>query len=971
MRRKKIYDKEFSKYIKNKRIILVGSNKYLKEDNQGEFINSFDLVARVNHSMFIQSEEEIHIGNRTNISYTLPMEVEKIKNDKGIQIDRWQESTQWVCSCGNSLSSRLMDVQFIKENQGKIPFHKINKSIYEEVVNKIEDTLSHNLIPIIDLLSYDIKELYLIGLNIKKESELSYLKKIFEIDNRVKSDDYLLDKLDLDEEIKNMATKKKVKKRKRVKKTRKILLRNGQSPGDILMLSAAVRDLKKAYPNVLIDVKTSAGAIWENNPYITKFDEKEKDVEEYRIGYSLIHQSNEGPYHFVHGFRKELEKKLNLEIPATKYWGDIHISDLEKSWMSQVEEMGVKNKFWIIMAGGKFDFTCVLKGSRIQTENGYKKIEDIDENDKVLTEFGFKKCDGSVFRGIKKCIKLSTRLGGISVTENHRFKVIRENGKIEWSEARDLKVNDYILCRRGNLKNINIEEDDRDKWFALGRLWGDGYLHKNSCYWIFSEDEIDSKKRVINWLSKNKMKYTIKKRLPGNKDKVKRTKIDYRVSSKNIFNEDDLPLFKPKGEWRKNGFPDSYFYLSYVDIKAFLEGLFSSDGTIDNGHNKKDSGNISYTTIHKKFGEDIRRILWQVGITSTIRDFEFMSIWKKKCSGVRISIIGTKSRNNFSEIGFFETYKNKRMIKLNDSSVEPNDKFHGIPFAKNIIDSLKTKKNIDISAKRKSYRTKGDLKKSNIIRDSKINALLQMFDIEDKNILRDYINNKWYFDQIEKIEHIGKKEVYDIINSETESYIVEGMVSHNCKWWNPSYYQDVIDHFKDKITFVQCGEKGHWHPPLRGVVDLIGKTDLRQFIRLIYHSVGVLSPVTFAMHAAAATECKHDIKRRPAVIIAGGREPSQWESYPHHRFLAMNGALKCCDNGGCWKSRCQKVGDGDKKDKNDLCLQPVKIGKNPLKISEDLFIPKCMDMIKPVDVIRAIESYYEGGVLQYNSQEKK
>ncbi len=192
-----------------------------------------------------------------------------------------------------------------------------------------------------------------------------------------------------------------------------------------------------------------------------------------------------------------------------------------------------------------------------------------------------------------------------------------------------------------------------------------------------------------------------------------------------------------------------------------------------------------------------------------------------------------------------------------------------------------------------------------------------------------------------------------------------GKRDFTAKWWSPKYYQRVVDHFKGRITFVQCGEKGHWHPPLKNVVSLIGKTDLRQFIRLIYHSVGVVSPVTFAMHAAVAIECKHGMLNRPAVIIAGGREPSQWEKYPNHRFMETTGALKCCDNGGCWKSRCQKVGDGDKKDtEEELCMHPVRLkGK--------INVPKCMFMIKPEDVIRAIEMYYLGGVLEYGSSINK
>ena len=138
-------------------------------------------------------------------------------------------------------------------------------------------------------------------------------------------------------------------------------------------------------------------------------------------------------------------------------------------------------------------------------------------------------------------------------------------------------------------------------------------------------------------------------------------------------------------------------------------------------------------------------------------------------------------------------------------------------------------------------------------------------------------------------------------------------------------YQQVVDHFAGRIQFAQCGEADHFHPRLRGVIDLVGKTDIRQFVRLMYHASGVICPVTFAMHLAAAVEVKPGRpKNRACVVVAGGREPSQWEKYGHHRYLETNGALRCCDNGGCWKSRCQPIGDGDDKDHPDnLCVAPV------------------------------------------------
>lgn len=181
------------------------------------------------------------------------------------------------------------------------------------------------------------------------------------------------------------------------------------------------------------------------------------------------------------------------------------------------------------------------------------------------------------------------------------------------------------------------------------------------------------------------------------------------------------------------------------------------------------------------------------------------------------------------------------------------------------------------------------------------------------------------------------------------------------KWWAHDRYQAVIDHFDGKIQFVQVGERGHEHPPLANTIDLRGKTDLRQLIRLVHHAQGVLCPVTLVMHLAAAVEVRSGMpKNRPCVVIAGGREPPHWEAYPHHQFLHRAGALRCCDDGGCWKSRVRPLGDrapGDRADQ--LCVDVV--GN----------LPHCMDLIRADDAIRAIELYFAGGATAWLTDEER
>jgi ADP-heptose:LPS heptosyltransferase len=198
-------------------------------------------------------------------------------------------------------------------------------------------------------------------------------------------------------------------------------------------------------------------------------------------------------------------------------------------------------------------------------------------------------------------------------------------------------------------------------------------------------------------------------------------------------------------------------------------------------------------------------------------------------------------------------------------------------------------------------------------------------------------------------------QVHELAGIDLPFWIVAagGKYDLTIKWWSTERYQQVIDRFRGKIQFVQIGATGHHHPKLRGAVDLRGKTNLRELVRLVYHSQGVLCGVTVAMHLAAAVETKPGSSRkRPCVVIAGGREPAHWEAYPDHQFISTNGALACCTGGGCWRARTHPLGDGDDRDLPEhRCVD----------VTNDL--PRCMDMISAAEVTRRIELYFKGGVV--------
>lgn len=174
-----------------------------------------------------------------------------------------------------------------------------------------------------------------------------------------------------------------------------------------------------------------------------------------------------------------------------------------------------------------------------------------------------------------------------------------------------------------------------------------------------------------------------------------------------------------------------------------------------------------------------------------------------------------------------------------------------------------------------------------------------------------------------------------------------GKTDFTNKIWEHARFQEVVDRTKDWLHWVQIGAKNHNHPPLKGVENLVGATTHRQLIALMYQASLVLTPISYPMHLATM-QWRYG-KHRPCVVIAGGREPAQWEAYGTHQYIHRCGMYDCCTAGGCWRSRIVKLNDGSDKDKS-LCLHPVTTQSGQV-------IPMCLDSITVDDVVRAIALY--------------
>ncbi|MHC4712983.1 MAG: glycosyltransferase family 9 protein [Planctomycetota bacterium] len=156
------------------------------------------------------------------------------------------------------------------------------------------------------------------------------------------------------------------------------------------------------------------------------------------------------------------------------------------------------------------------------------------------------------------------------------------------------------------------------------------------------------------------------------------------------------------------------------------------------------------------------------------------------------------------------------------------------------------------------------------------------------------------------------------------------------KRWVAKRWRELVAGPLQGIRFVQVGLAHDARIDLGdepNVISLLGKTSIRQLFSIVAGSIGCISLISSLQHIAAAFD-------KPAVILAGGREPRSFCAYPAQAHIDRIGYLKCCETRACWKNSIE------------ACVDK----------SDD--VPRCMRMIVVREVADAVENYYAGGVLE-------
>lgn len=198
---------------------------------------------------------------------------------------------------------------------------------------------------------------------------------------------------------------------------------------------------------------------------------------------------------FANDFDKNSEKIYKLNHSSINF----SVEDLNKIKIGNIPEHD-------ILCGG---FPCFVEGTLVLTNNGYKCIENVNYNDKLLTHSGkfqnIINLQKKYYSNFLYEITINFNYETITSTYEHPYYVIEKKcisdkevfGKPIWKKACELTNNDYfgmVINSNNNIPeftfemNNTIKLDNLEYWFFLGYYWN----NKNDCE--------DDKKYIFNIL---------------------------------------------------------------------------------------------------------------------------------------------------------------------------------------------------------------------------------------------------------------------------------------------------------------------------------------------------------------------------------------------------------------------------------------------------------------------------------------
>ena len=396
---------------------------------------------------------------------------------------------------------------------------------------------------------------------------------------------------------------------------------------------------------------------------------------------------------------------------------------------------------------------CVTGDTLVATEDGLVPIVELVGKKQVGIVADNRVVDGQgvglkpalqiVKTGNKQVYQLMTKSGyQLKLTADH--KVMTTEG---WKEAGKLKLGERVLIQSGvgafntnkklpfewvnthkgeNGRTYNLampQEWNRELGKVMGWLVGDGFIREatdiHGAYFNLTFGAGEKYHQALTYFLETMQRWTDSGRIH---DATKRTRQIF-VNSKYVVEYFlKLGVLPVASEYKR--VPKSIFTAPREAVIGFLQGLFSSDGTVGYVQNK--SAYVRLTSKSKLLLQDVQILLLQFGIKARIYD-----------------------RSRAERVDLFPAYMNA-------------------------------------NGEVRRYSSDGALWELEISKDvvlkflDEIGFLFGMHAEKIKKLrVKSYYATRWD-DAVVSVEKLGIEEVYDLTEPTTHSFIANGLVVHNC-----------------------------------------------------------------------------------------------------------------------------------------------------------------------------------------------
>lgn len=153
---------KFHEYLKNKRVAIVGPAPSVIGSKQGEEIDSYDIIVRINKALPIPENLKSDIGSKTNVLFNCL----NTSPDNGgyLHIPMLIQELDWIASPYAAIRPFDEDIRrFNNQLSGRLPFFVPETSWYLNIANEMGTRPNSGVLAILNCVNFEPSELYITG----------------------------------------------------------------------------------------------------------------------------------------------------------------------------------------------------------------------------------------------------------------------------------------------------------------------------------------------------------------------------------------------------------------------------------------------------------------------------------------------------------------------------------------------------------------------------------------------------------------------------------------------------------------------------------------------------------------------------------------------------------------------------------------------------------------------------------------